>query len=870
LFIRYANGGAVNRPLNLIVNGGAPTLMNFPITGAWTTYTNVSSMNVALVAGTNTIELQASAGSQGANIDALLVSFPDVQPLTTSFIHIVHRPLTTNSPTHSRPMALDLPRETLWCVNPDTDTVTAVDTTALSKRGEFPVGDQPETLAVAPDNRVWVVNYGSATISVLNSNGSLVTNIPLPRASQPYGLAFAPSGSNAFVALQALGRVLKIDSASRTILAALDLPFDTNGIRPQIRGVALNSDGTKLFGTRFLSPPNNGEIFEINPATMTLTRTIALANDPGPDSPTGARGVPNYLNALAISPDGARAWLPSKKDNLSRGVFRDGNPLNHDMTVRAITSVFDPVAGVELPGERVDYDNQDRAHAVCFSPLGDVAFISVPGNNLVRAVDAYSGETLTEVPAGKAPTGLLLDVVTKRLYVLNFLSRSVSAFDVNDLINGINNTANSLGPAISLIAAESLPTNVLHGKEIFYDATSTRLNEEGYMSCASCHLDGSHDGRVWDLTGFGEGLRNTIDLRGRAGTAHGRLHWSANFDEVQDFEGQIRALGSGSGLMNNSSFTNGTRSHPLGLAKHGISADLDALADYVASLNKVPSSPYRNPDGTLTSDAVAGRQLFNQLNCFACHGGEHFTDSPQGGFHSVGTLKASSGQRLGGALIGLDTPTLRGLWTTAPYLHDGSAPTLLNVLTTANPTNAHGATSALSSNQLAQLVAYLNQIDDTEPPALPAAGIGLPSFTNYLASYSLPLGTNSARENPDADGFDNLMEFALGASDPTNSASHFAISMRPPGSPGGDNSFQFSFLRMAGGYWLNGTYRMGELEYQADASADLFNWNLPLIQTTNPPGLILPPAGYEWVTFKTGPDPAPVTKAFGRVKVGLK
>ena len=33
----------------------------------------------------------------------------------------------------------------------------------------------------------------------------------------------------------------------------------------------------------------------------------------------------------------------------------------------------------------------------------------------------------------------------------------------------------------------------------------------------SCHNDGGHDGRVWDLTGFGEGLRNTVNLRGRAG-----------------------------------------------------------------------------------------------------------------------------------------------------------------------------------------------------------------------------------------------------------------------------------------------------------------------------------------------------------------
>ena len=67
------------------------------------------------------------------------------------------------------------------------------------------------------------------------------------------------------------------------------------------------------------------------------------------------------------------------------------------------------------------------------------------------------------------------------------------------------------------------------GKQIFYNATDPRTNEDGYISCASCHLDGEHDGRVWDFTDRGEGLRNTTSLLGRAGTAHGRVHWTANF-----------------------------------------------------------------------------------------------------------------------------------------------------------------------------------------------------------------------------------------------------------------------------------------------------------------------------------------------------
>src|SRR5207344_3009774 len=148
--------------------------------------------------------------------------------------------------------------------------------------------------------------------------------------------------------------------------------------------------------------------------------------------------------------------------------------------------------------------------------------------------------------------------------------------------------------------------------------------------CASCHNDGGHDGRTWDLTSQGEGLRNTINLRGRA-SAQGLLHWSANFDEVQDFEGQIRTLALGTGLMTDAQFNTGTRSQPLGDRKSGLSVDLDALAAYVSSLNASDASPLRNADGTLTASALAGQAIFRGAGgCLGCHGGTDASDSAGG------------------------------------------------------------------------------------------------------------------------------------------------------------------------------------------------------------------------------------------------
>ena len=79
-------------------------------------------------------------------------------------------------------------------------------------------------------------------------------------------------------------------------------------------------------------------MYEVSASAMTLTRTFALANSTEPDSPDGARGIPNYLTGITISPDGVAAWVPSKQDNMSRGSFRDGQPLNFEVSVRPVVS----------------------------------------------------------------------------------------------------------------------------------------------------------------------------------------------------------------------------------------------------------------------------------------------------------------------------------------------------------------------------------------------------------------------------------------------------------------------------------------------------------------------------------------------------
>jgi cytochrome c peroxidase len=125
-------------------------------------------------------------------------------------------------------------------------------------------------------------------------------------------------------------------------------------------------------------------------------------------------------------------------------------------------------------------------------------------------------------------------------------------------------------------------------------------------------------------------------------------------------------------------------------------------------------NPFLLVDGGLPDDAVRGRGIFERANvgCSFCHLGARLTDSRfiDAGvplLHDVGTLTPGSGQRLGMTLEGLDTPTLRGLWRTPPFLHDGSARTIGDVLRAQNPLNRHGRTLTLTPNEQADLEAYL-------------------------------------------------------------------------------------------------------------------------------------------------------------------
>jgi YVTN family beta-propeller protein len=124
-----------------------------------------------------------------------------------------------------------------------------------------------------------------------------------------------------------------------------------------------------------------------------------------------------------------------------------------------------------------------------------------------------------------------------------------------------------------------------------------------------------------------------------------------------------------------------------------------AIDHYLKSLKPVPSPFLVN--GRLSESARRGEKLFKdrQVGCAVCH--------PPGLFTDLHSYEVGTRGRYDQAADRFDTPTLIEGWRTAPYLHDGSAATMRDVLTTGNPHDKHGKTSHLAPQQIDDLAAYL-------------------------------------------------------------------------------------------------------------------------------------------------------------------
>ena len=202
---------------------------------------------------------------------------------------------------------------------------------------------------------------------------------------------------------------------------------------------------------------------------------------------------------------------------------------------------------------------------------------------------------------------------------------------------------------------------------------------------------------------------------------------------MQDFEHTIRGP-----LMGGRGLIRGRVQPSLKAPNKGLSKELDALSAY-ANSHSFTLSPHSKKG--LSVAAKRGKSIFfsKKANCASCHSGPFYADSQPGEKiirHDVGTGKTDPGEKMGPAY---DTPSLLGVYRTAPYLHHGMAKTLAEVFTTYNPGDRHGVTSHLSKAQVADLVEFLKALPYEDPvPAARKAGLKAVSAEGERQGVSLP------------------------------------------------------------------------------------------------------------------------------------
>ena len=576
----------------------------------------------------------------------------------------------------------------LLVANTDSGTVSVIDPKGRTRLCEVPVGDHPEGVSWVGNGPFAIVAvWADDTLVFLDTDaGKVLTTLPVD--DEPYGVVVTKDGKRAFVTHDYPGTVAEIDVENRKVLRTMKAG-------KCVRGIALSHDESTILVTEFYT----AKLIALDRATGKVADTWA-----------GNSETENLCRQVVLHPTWDKAYLPHLRSRVN--------------TVHARGSIFGQIAVCDLVPPKGDPAERRRAHSadtfngvqvvsnpweVALTPDGSKMYMIYSGTddlNLFQPVDDSYRDASSDgrpIPLqGKHPRAIRVSPDGKEVYVYNALDFAVGIYDPY--------IRQKLG---SVKACDPPHTKEwVRGKELFVSAKPPMGNVR-WISCSSCHPDGLGDARVWQN---GEGDRRTPHLYGLAHTHP--LHWSADRDEVQDFEYTIRGkLMQGRGLFNGPIKPRaGFEPTELGMDLAGKSADLDALAVYTNSFEPRPS-PHA-PGGKLTAEAERGRALFasEAVGCAKCHTGAYFTDSSLKkpyNLHDVGTGDGPR-EKMGPKF---DTPTLLAVYRTGPYLHDGRAATLRDVLTSCNVGDKHGTTSRLKPAEVDDLVAFLKSLPYEPLPA---------------------------------------------------------------------------------------------------------------------------------------------------------
>jgi YVTN family beta-propeller protein len=564
-------------------------------------------------------------------------------------------PAARPSEPHRSPCDLAiLPGGRVLTANQTADSVSLVDVGTGKVLAELPCGRRPAAVAVTRDGkRAAVSNLWSATVTLLEvrDNGLRATGEiavgPLPR-----GLIFAADGATLYVAVGGADEVVSVDAKTRKVVARWPAPREPRRLALSPDGRSLVAVSTRSGQLRLWDTITGKQVWEETIGDAFNLRGLSF-------TPDSRSVVCSHVirRTFAVSKGHIEeGWVIDSR--LTRLSVKPGEPYAQIALDRRGEAVGDP-DGLAFPGEVLAICAGGTHELLLLdsaavpwsagSPGDFIDFRLEIGAHKMRRVE-LGGRPLSVAPLGDS-----------QVAVANYLL---------DAVQVVDSKAAKLTRTIPL-GGPAEPAAARLGEALFYDA---RRSTNQWFSCNTCHSDGHTCGLTFDTLNddsYGN-PKLTPTLRGVTKTGPWTWHgWQKDL-----------------GAAVTKSFTE-TMFGPK-----PSDAEVKAVLAFLGTLEQ-PPNPHPKDEA-----ARRGETLFRgKAACIHCHKGEEYTSS---GVYDVGL------EEDGSPYDKWNPPSLRGLWDRGPYLHDGRAETLDDLLRRHRPEKLGG--EELTPAQQRDLIAFLKSL----------------------------------------------------------------------------------------------------------------------------------------------------------------
>lgn len=547
--------------------------------------------------------------------------------------------------------------------NHTADSVSLVDLADGKALAELPCGRKPAGVAASADGRrAAVSNLWSDSLSLFEIDGVKLRSLgEVAVGHQPRGVAFAADGRSLFVALAGADEVAQLDWAKREVVRRLPAPREP-------RRVALTKDGKRLVAASMRS--SQVRCWDAATGKLAWERSIHDSFN---------------LLGLAITPDDQEVITtqvhtrhhPIVKHNIEQGWALNSRLAR--MTVAPGGGSYSQIA-LDIRNKAVGDPT-----ALAFSDKGDLLAVVAAGTRELLLVQTEP------IPWGAGEAGDFLDssldqedgkfrrvALGGRPLAVRFMpdgSRAVVANYLLDALQVIDVKAGKVAKTIAL-GGPAKPSEARVGEAVFYDA---KRSHHQWFSCHTCHPDGHTSGRAFDTLNDDSqsNPKMTPTLRGVARTAPYTWHgWQEGLGDAVE-----------------KSITETLWGKPPS------KDDVRAVVAFLGTLEH-PPSPHLTK-GKRSEAAQRGKAVFaGKARCARCHHGEEYTS------------KANYDVKLpadGSPFEKWNPPTLRGVHDRGPYLHDGSAETLDELLRAPHAPEKLGG-KAITVDERRDLVEFLKSL----------------------------------------------------------------------------------------------------------------------------------------------------------------